>query len=108
MTYKVTFAEDAERDFELVFEFLFESYVEFGEAVGPEIDRAEERHLRKHHIAGPCMTPYYPACAMSCLAVRSSSAMSLKKKTMSGFSQSSSAARTISGTCWRGFLHSGY
>jgi plasmid stabilization system protein ParE len=43
MVYKVTFAADAERDFELVFEFLFESYVEFGEAVGPAIDRAEER-----------------------------------------------------------------
>lgn len=43
MAYKVTFAADAERDFELVFEFLFESYVEFGEAVGPAIDRAEER-----------------------------------------------------------------
>lgn len=43
MAYKVTFAADAERDFELVFDFLFESYVEFGEAAGPAIDRAEER-----------------------------------------------------------------
>ena len=43
MAYKITFAADAERDFELIFEFLFESYVEFGEAVGPAIDRAEER-----------------------------------------------------------------
>lgn len=43
MVYEVTFSADAERDFELIFEFLFESYVEFGEAVAPAIDRAEER-----------------------------------------------------------------
>ena len=43
MAYNVTFAADAERDFEVIFEFLFESYVEFGEAVGAAIDRAEER-----------------------------------------------------------------
>lgn len=43
MAYKVTFSADAERDFELIFDFLVESYVEFGEAAGPAIDRAEER-----------------------------------------------------------------
>ncbi|WP_339864928.1 type II toxin-antitoxin system RelE/ParE family toxin [Paremcibacter congregatus] len=43
MVYKVTFSEDATRDFELIFDFLFESYVEFGEAADQAIDRAEER-----------------------------------------------------------------
>lgn len=43
MTYKVTFAAEAERDFELIFEFLLESYNDFGEAVASAIDRAEER-----------------------------------------------------------------
>lgn len=43
MTYKVTFAAEAERDFELIFEFLLESYIDFGEAVASAIDRAEER-----------------------------------------------------------------
>ncbi len=43
MGYKVTFSADAERDFELVFDFLLESHIDFGEATGPAIDRAEER-----------------------------------------------------------------
>jgi toxin ParE1/3/4 len=43
MAHKVTFSADAERDFELVFEFLFESYIDFGEAAASAIDRAEER-----------------------------------------------------------------
>jgi plasmid stabilization system protein ParE len=43
MAYKVTFAADAERDFELIFEFLLESYVDFGEAIDLAIYRAEER-----------------------------------------------------------------
>lgn len=43
MAYRVTFSADAERDFALLFEFLVESYVEFGDAAGPAIDHAEER-----------------------------------------------------------------
>ncbi|UUP18831.1 type II toxin-antitoxin system RelE/ParE family toxin [Nitratireductor thuwali] len=43
MTYKVTFSSDAERDFGLIFEFLLESYIDFGEALASAIDRAEER-----------------------------------------------------------------
>lgn len=43
MAYKVTFAADAERDFELIFEFFFENYVEFGEVATRAIDRAGER-----------------------------------------------------------------
>lgn len=43
MTYKVTFSADAERDFELIFEFLLERYIDFGEAAASAIDRAEER-----------------------------------------------------------------
>lgn len=42
-TYKVTFSSDAERDFELIFEFLFESYIDFGEPVASAIDSAERR-----------------------------------------------------------------
>lgn len=41
--YEVTFSADAERDFELIFEFLFESHIGFGEAAASAIDRAEER-----------------------------------------------------------------
>lgn len=43
MAYKVTFSSDAERDFELIFEFLLESYIDFGDAVASAIDHAEER-----------------------------------------------------------------
>lgn len=43
MAYRLTFSSDAERDFELVFEFLLESYVDFGETAASAIDRAEER-----------------------------------------------------------------
>ncbi|BCH34099.1 plasmid stabilization protein [Mesorhizobium sp. L-8-10] len=43
MAHKVTFSVDAERDFELIFDFLFESRIEFGEAAGTAVERAEER-----------------------------------------------------------------
>jgi plasmid stabilization system protein ParE len=43
MAYKVAFSADAERDFELVFEFLLESHIDFGETAASAIDRAEER-----------------------------------------------------------------
>ncbi|MEQ8348543.1 MAG: type II toxin-antitoxin system RelE/ParE family toxin [Sneathiellaceae bacterium] len=43
MAYEVTFSAEAERDFELIFDFLFDSHVAFGEAAGTAIDRAEER-----------------------------------------------------------------
>lgn len=43
MAYRVSFAADTARDFELVFEFLLQSYLDFGETVGTAIDHAEER-----------------------------------------------------------------
>ena len=43
MAHKVLFAADAEQDFELVFEFLVESYLGFGEAMQTAIKQAERR-----------------------------------------------------------------
>lgn len=43
MAFRVRFAADAERDFELIFGFLVDSYLSFGEAVETAIERAEER-----------------------------------------------------------------
>lgn len=43
MAYSVTFSADAERDFELIFDFLFDSYINLGEAPASAIERAEAR-----------------------------------------------------------------
>lgn len=43
MAYDVVFAADAARDFALIFDFLFDSYVGFGEDFEPAVTRAEER-----------------------------------------------------------------
>tara|TARA_R110000850_G_scaffold183462_1_gene309030 strand:+ start:3741 stop:4088 length:348 start_codon:yes stop_codon:yes gene_type:complete len=43
MTYEVVFAADARRDFTLIFEFLVDTYVGFGDDTGPAILRAEAR-----------------------------------------------------------------
>lgn len=43
MGYRVLFAADAERDFELIFDFLAESYAGFGEPLPLAMSRAEER-----------------------------------------------------------------
>lgn len=43
MAFKVVFAADAERDFELIFDFLVESYLDFGESGETAVDRALER-----------------------------------------------------------------
>lgn len=48
MAYRVTFSADAERDFDLIFAFLLESYIGFGEAPETAIDRAEERMQSIH------------------------------------------------------------
>ncbi len=43
MVYEVVFAADARRDFTLIFEFLVDSYVGFGDDTETAILRAEER-----------------------------------------------------------------
>ncbi|NIY75772.1 type II toxin-antitoxin system RelE/ParE family toxin [Thalassospira sp. HF15] len=48
MTYEVIYSADAERDFELIFDFLFKSYVEFGEASDSAALHAQQRLLDIH------------------------------------------------------------
>lgn len=43
MDYSVEFAADAERDFEILLEFLAESYIAFGDRPAEAIDRARAR-----------------------------------------------------------------
>ena len=43
MVYEVVFAADARRDFTLIFEFLVDSYIGFGDDTGTAIMRAEAR-----------------------------------------------------------------
>ncbi len=42
-TFEVVFSVDAERDFELVFEFLFESYLSFDEDIQSALEQAEKK-----------------------------------------------------------------
>lgn len=43
MAFKIRFAAQAERDFELIFDFLVESYQEFGDDIETSMQRAEQR-----------------------------------------------------------------
>ncbi len=42
-TFKVVFSADAELDFELIFDFLFESYLSFNEDIETAIEQAETK-----------------------------------------------------------------
>ena len=46
MPWRTEFASDAERDFELVFDFLFTAYLEFGDRRSDAFDRAANRVAR--------------------------------------------------------------
>ncbi len=48
MTYEVIYSADAARDFELIFDFLFESYVGFGEATDSALSHAHQRLIDIH------------------------------------------------------------
>ncbi len=43
MAFAIEFSAESERDFELIFEHLFESYVDFGENTGEALERAARR-----------------------------------------------------------------
>ena len=43
MRFAIEFAADAERDFDLIFDHLFESYLAFGEPTEEALDHAAER-----------------------------------------------------------------
>ena len=43
MRFAIEFSADAEHDFELIFDHLFESYVAFGESTEEALDHAERR-----------------------------------------------------------------
>jgi plasmid stabilization system protein ParE len=45
MTYQVERAEDTDRDLEIIFDFLFESFLAFGEDAGTALERASQRVL---------------------------------------------------------------
>lgn len=48
MTFKVIYAADAERDFELIFDFLVESYIGFGEEIHRATSHAHQRLIDIH------------------------------------------------------------
>lgn len=45
MTYRVERAEDTDLDLEIIFDFLFESFLGFGEDAGTALERASRRVL---------------------------------------------------------------
>lgn len=49
MTHKVIYSAHTERDFELIFDFLFESYVGFGEPTDSAVSHAHQRLLDIHN-----------------------------------------------------------
>lgn len=43
MPFKIEFSAESERDFELIFDHLFESYLAFGESMGEALERSAQR-----------------------------------------------------------------
>jgi len=43
MPFKIEFSAESERDFELIFDHLYESYIGFGESAGEALDHAAHR-----------------------------------------------------------------
>ena len=46
MPYRIEFAEASERDLDLIFDHLFESYLGFGESIDQAFDHAGQRIMR--------------------------------------------------------------
>ncbi len=55
MPYKIEFAEASERDLELIFDHLFESYLGFGESTVHALEHAAER-IRDIRVAAEGLT----------------------------------------------------
>jgi plasmid stabilization system protein ParE len=51
-TFKVIFSEDAELDFELIFDFLFDNYLSFDEDIETAIEQAEKKTQSIRKAAG--------------------------------------------------------
>ncbi|WP_184450651.1 type II toxin-antitoxin system RelE/ParE family toxin [Rhizobium sp. BK538] len=47
--WTLDYSEDAERDFELIFDHLFDAYVELGDSAGEAVERTAER-IRKLRV----------------------------------------------------------
>lgn len=59
MAFEIRFSAAAERDFELIFNFLFDNYTAFGESAADAIDHAERRvQAIRAEIEGLTRTPH--------------------------------------------------
>ena len=56
MAFSLEFSADAERDFELIFDHLRRSYLDFGESLESALDRAEARVLEIRAAADRILT----------------------------------------------------
>ena len=56
MAFRLEFSAQAERDFELIFDHLLESYISFGESVEIAIEHAEARVLEIRATANRILT----------------------------------------------------
>ena len=59
MAFRLEFSAQAERDFELIFDHLLESYISFGESVEIAIEHAEARVLEIRATANRILTAPY-------------------------------------------------
>ena len=56
MAFRLEFSEAAERDFDLIFDHLFESYADFGEQTDTAVEHAAARILEIRSAAGRILT----------------------------------------------------
>jgi len=60
MRFRIEFSAEAERDFALIFDHLFESYRSFGESVEAALDHCEDRIREiRQEADGLCAAPYW-------------------------------------------------
>jgi hypothetical protein len=62
MPYRIEFAEASDRDLDLIFDHLFESYAGFGESTDQALDRAGQLVARDHLACVLCKNAQHLGC----------------------------------------------
>src|SRR5829696_5171748 len=109
MRFAIEFSADAERDFDLIFDHLFESYLAFGESTEEALDHAAQRvmdirkaadRLASLPLRGTGLTTSCRGSAFWPSAAPSTGSTSISRCARSVFLPCSSAGRITSDICW--------
>ena len=108
MAFEIDFSAESERDFALIFDHLFESYLSFGESVEEALNHGTQRvlgirkaadRLSLFPIRGTLRDDVLPASDISPLTAPSTGSTSMRRRRRSKSSRSFSAVKIMSAIC---------